>query len=52
MDEIKPFMEALLGLMDPWTLTRIEADLEAGQVDLYVDFLPGRKSAILRWFST
>ena len=52
MDEIKPFMEALLGLMDPWALTRIGADLEAGQVDLYVDFLPGRKSAILRWFST
>lgn len=43
MDEIKPFMEALLGLKDPWTLTRIEADLEAGQVDLYVDFLPGSR---------
>ena len=39
MDEIKPFMETLLGLKDPWTLTRIEADLEAGQVDLYVDYI-------------
>jgi hypothetical protein len=44
VDEIKPFMEALLGLKDPWTLTRIEADLNAGQVDLYVDFL-GRRQA-------
>ena len=33
MDEIKPFMETLLGLKDPWTLTRIEADLEAGSAD-------------------
>ena len=43
MDEIKPFMEPLLGLKDPWTLTRIEADLEAAQVDLYVVFLPGSR---------
>ena len=43
MDEIKPFMEALLGLKALWTLTHIEADLEAGRVDLYVDFLPGSR---------
>ncbi len=43
MDEIEPFMEALLGLKEPWTLTGIEADLEAGQVDLYIDFLPGSR---------
>ncbi|MFA0889490.1 MAG: transposase family protein [Synergistales bacterium] len=43
MDEIRPFMEALPDLKDPWILTRIEADPEARQVNLYVDFFPGSR---------
>lgn len=38
-----------LGLSSPWTVTRSAFDVEAGRLDLYVDFPRGSRFACPDW---